>query len=395
MSVPASWAHAEPKGVREGPASAPLSILHLAAPAPAGGLETVVQSLAIGHHEAGHRVLVGAIVEPRGDEHPFVTPLRRAGVETVQLELSARAYLQERRKIRDLMMERRPDVLHTHGERTDVLHIGSARKLNVPAVTTVHGSSRLGGKARLHVPVQMCNLRRFASVVAVSRPLHESLAGFWVSRNRLHLIPNAWNGSRPSLDRSAARRALGLPQEGFIVGWVGRLIPVKRADLFLEAMALIDDADVSACVVGDGLEAQKLRSLATALGLDGRVMFAGAVKQAADLLPAFDALALSSSSEGTPVVLFEAMAAAVPIASTRVGGIPDILTEQEAIMVPPSDPVALAESIQAIRADPTAAQRRVRAAERRLLRDFAPETWLERYARVYRTAMAAREAAAA
>ena len=392
MSVSASSTPADLKRSPE-KTSAPLSILHVAAPAPAGGLETVVQSLAIGHHEAGHRVLVAAIVEPGRGDHPFIAPLLRAGGETLQLELPARAYLRERRMIGALLAERRPDVLHTHGERTDVLHIGTARRLNVPAVTTVHGSSRLGGRARLHVPVQMCNLRRFASVVAVSRPIHESLAGLWVSRHRLHLVPNGWNGSRPTLDRCAARRAMGLPPEGFVVGWVGRLIPVKQADLFLEAMAHIEDPAISACVVGDGLERDRLGSLASSLGLDGRVTFAGAVERAADLLPAFDAFVLSSASEGTPVVLFEAMAADVPIAATRVGGVPDMLSEEEAILVPPSDPTALAESIEAIRDDPAAARQRVIAAESRLVREFGFDAWLERYESVYRAAIRVGKAA--
>jgi glycosyltransferase involved in cell wall biosynthesis len=287
------------------------------------------------------------------------------------------------------MEELRPDVVHTHGERTDVLHIGAARKLGVPAVTTVHGSSRLGGKARLHVPTQLCILRRFAAVVAVSGPIHESLSGLWVRPSRVHRIPNAWDGNRPSLDRSAARRRLGLESEGFVVGWVGRLIPVKGADLFLRAIARADP-DIIACLIGDGGERDRIENLATSLGLEGRVRLAGAVDGAADFLPAFDALVLSSSSEGTPVVLFEAMAAGVPIVASAVGGVPDMLSTDEAILVLPGDPEALARAIGSVKANAAAAEARVRAADLRLRTEFDFETWLLRHERVYRSVLATR-----
>ncbi len=368
----------------------PLRVLHLAAPAEAGGLESVVRSLAVGHHGAGLSVKVVALVEPRDKEHPLVTSLREAGVDVLQLELSGRAYLEERRVVRRLATAWEPDVIHTHGERSDVLHIGAARRMGVPAVTTVHGSSRLGGKARLHVPIQLLNLRRFDAVVAVSRPLHRSLSGLWVSENHLHLVPNAWDGARPAKDREGARRALRLDPDSYVLGWVGRMIPVKGGDIFLRAAAQLDDAAATSCMIGDGLERARLEALASSLRLNGRVSFAGAVDRAAELMPAFDIFVLSSRSEGTPVVLFEAMAAGVPIVATEVGGVPDVLSGAHAVLVPPGDPAALARGIRAVMAAPAQAAERARAAERKLQEEFASEVWLQRYEAVYRQAICSR-----
>ena len=130
--------------------SEPLSILHIAAPGPVGGLERVLQALPIGQRKRGHRVRVALVVRAAEERDGFVAPLLAAGVEVDMLRLPARAYLQERRLIRELCARFRPDVVHTHGYRPDVLDAGIARSMGVPTVTTVHGSSRTRGLVRLY-----------------------------------------------------------------------------------------------------------------------------------------------------------------------------------------------------------------------------------------------------
>jgi len=104
---------------------------------------------------------------------------------------------------------------------------------------------------------------------------------------------------------------------------------------------------------------------------------------AARLFPAFDIFVLSSRTEGTPIVLFEAMASDVPVVATLVGGVPDILSAAEAALVPPNDPVALAAELRAVYRDPAPARARARRAQVRLERDFSLGPWLARYERIY------------
>lgn len=88
------------------------------------------------------------------------------------------------------------------------------------------------------------------------------------------------------------------------------------------------------------------------------------------------------------MVLFEAMSAGVPIVATRVGGVPDVVTPKEALLVPPEDPASLARAIQSVREDDSGARRRVEAGKRRLAEQFDPQSWVNGYEEVYRVARA-------
>jgi glycosyltransferase involved in cell wall biosynthesis len=138
-------------------------------------------------------------------------------------------------------------------------------------------------------------------------------------------------------------------------------------------------------MIGEGGDRDRLKEQATELGIADRVVWHGAVPNAGAVLPAFDAFVLSSRTEGTPIALFEAMFASVPIVATRVGGVPDVVTSEHALLVPSEDPSAIAEALAEIRRDPSAAIRRSELARDRLLQAFSPEAWLEAVEEVYRT----------
>ena len=365
--------------------SSSLSILHVTAPAEVGGLESVVRMLARGHRSMGHRVCVAGIVSPDSSARGFLDSLAGAGVEVIPIVLATRAYARERSAIARLCESLDPSVVHTHGYRSDVIDAGVARSMGIPVVTTVHGFTGGGLRNRIYERLQEHAFRRFDAVVAVSNPIARRLWGRGVPHAHVHVIPNAFDCALPVLDRGAARDVLGIPADQFVVGWVGRLSAEKGPDILVESMPALSISGVSASIVGGGPDEKGLRERAVRLGITRSIRWHGVVPAAGALFAAFDVLALSSRTEGVPITLLEAAAAGTPIVATRVGGVPDMLSDAEAILIPPGDSRSLAAAIEAVRSDPEAARSRAVAARSRIARDFALGPWLDRYESLYRT----------
>lgn len=368
-----------------------MRILHFLAPAPFGGLERIVESLAAEQARAGHDVHVAAVLDQGITGHILLRTLESCGVHTHALSVAARAYRRERRLIRALCKATHPDIVHTHGYRSDVLHGAVARKLGIATVTTSHGFILGGWKNSLYLHLQRRAFRHTDAVVAVSRPMADALRNDGIAEPRLHCIPNGWTDSIRFLDRSAARDVLNIDQDAFCFGFIGRIGVEKGPDTFIDAVARIDDG--TAVVIGDGRMRAELMER-SASHPTPRIAWAGALENAGTLMKAFDVLVLSSRTEGTPVVLLEAMAAGVPVIATRVGGVPDVVSEQEAILVAPEDPPALAAAMQSVLRDPAAARRRADAATQRLHSEFSAQQWLARYDIVYRGCLAGTPVAA-
>lgn len=364
-----------------------LSVVHLLAPATVGGLETVVETLAAGQAAAGDDVCVAAVLSDGDVEpHPFVEAVRGRGVDVEVLRLSGRAYVEERRRVADLLGRSGADVLHTHGYRPDVVAAPVARARGVGTVTTVHGYTGGGGvKGRLYEWLQTRAFRRFDAVVAVSEKLRGDLVRAGVPAARAHALPNAWESTSDLLPRRTARERLGLPPDEDVVGWVGRLSPEKAPDLALKALAASRTPCLHLSVIGSGPLEQEARALAATLGLGERVRWHGVVPRAGLALAALDVLLITSWTEGTPATLLEAMAAGVPVVSTAVGGIPAVVGSEEAWLVPAGDVDALAAALDQVLANPHAAQARAAAARRRLKASFAVGPWVERYRDIYQS----------
>src|SRR5207247_1226361 len=130
-------------------------------------------------------------------------------------------------------------------------------------------------------------------------------------------------------------------------------------DLFCEAVAHITSPDVQAVVVGLGPEGPWLdRRSAAEAGAGCPIRLLGSREGMARLLRAFDVLVLSSRTEGTPMILLEALAAGVPVVSLAVGGVPDVLDQESGWLVPSGDTAGLAEAIRQVLEHPLEGGRR-------------------------------------
>jgi glycosyltransferase involved in cell wall biosynthesis len=282
-----------------------------------------------------------------------------------------------------LLRKLKPGVLHTHGYRPDVVDSPVARRMGVGAVTTVHGFVGQGLRNVVYEWLQLRAFRRFDAVVPVSEGLGRQLVEAGVQENRIRVIRNAWIPAQEPLGRREARELLGLPQEPFTVGWVGRLTREKNVGTLIRAFSLLEIPEARLSLIGGGEEEPPLRALAGELNVLDRVHWHGVVPEARNLFAAFDVFALTSRSEGTPMVLLEAMASGTPVVTAGVGGIPDVVSVDEAILVPPGEPETVAEALRSVFHQPRLAEDRARSARRRVEKEFTLDLWLDRYEEVY------------
>ncbi len=358
-----------------------LTIAHLTAPAAFGGLERVVAGLARVSVARGHRVVLVLTLEVGGTVPGWAEALSGAGVILEPVFLPPRAYRSERRAVRALLSRHAVDVVHTHGYRSDVVHAGTAKGAGLPLVSTAHGFATTRGIGLLYEWLQRRAWRTFDAVVVVSKPLLEVLARAGVPRDRLVFIRNGLDGNTAPRSRDDARARLGLPQAGAVVGWVGRFSEEKDPGAAIEALALSRDRDLRLCMIGAGPLLDACRALTHERGVADRVTFAGAVADAGQLLRAFDALMLTSRTEGTPMVILEAAAAGVPVVATSVGGVPDLLEEDGGWLAPAGRADGIAAAVADLMADAAEARRRADRLQARLM--AGPEDWVERYLDLY------------
>jgi len=357
-------------------------ILHTLAPAMVGGLERVVETLSMLQARRGQPVGVAAILTAGATEPLMLTRLRDAGVDVRLVATSPRAYRQQVSELSEAVRASGAQVIHSHGYHADILSAVVGRGARVPIVSTVHGFTGGSAKNRLYEWLMVRAHRRFDAVVAVSRPIAQRLIRAGVPPATVRVIRNGFVGGTVSAVEKAdpANSPTTSTREAV---WVGRVSWEKGLDVMVRALPLLADLGVRLTVIGDGPEVGAVRQLAVDLNVESRVRWLGSVPLAGELIAHYEVFVLSSRTEGTPITLLEAMNARTPIVATAVGGVPDVVSEETAHVVPPESPQALATAIRDVFIHPDHARTRAEAASARLAAEFAPDPWVDAYSEVY------------
>jgi glycosyltransferase involved in cell wall biosynthesis len=369
---------AAPRADRPDTALRSVRMLQLIAPAPFGGAESVTRALS---REYPGQALLVALTQ-FGGAHPFVEQSQEEGLEVVQLSAGRRRYDKEIAAVREQIAQFRPDVVHTHVYHSDFVGYRAAKTFGLPVVAHVHGITGGDRKDRFYQWLDLKLLRRFDALVCVSESVRQKILDARCAPERVHLVPNPYS-AQPGMGRAEARAALGLNDQRPVVGWIGRVSIEKGADLFAQALAKLPKPRPLAVIIGAGPEDERLRRVIQELQLENDVRLIGERPNAGRLLRAFDALVLSSRTEGLPMVLLEAMGAKVPIVSFAVGGVPDAIDEQTAWMATEGDTGALADAIARSLANPVEATRRSVKAEEIVQQRYSAEVWANRIARIH------------
>lgn len=323
-------------------------ILHVITTLLRGGAETHLLDLARGQKAAGNDVSVAFL---KGD--PYWGPaLNDAGVPVTDLGLSRYGDPRPATRLRNLIADTRPDVLHAHMPpaelytRFALLGTGS----RTPLVVSKHNDEPFhtmpGGMA-----LGRWVIKRASRVIAISDAVSRYTAV------RLSVDPARLRTIHYGIDPApyfavtrdealALRRSFGIADDELLIGTVCRLVPQKNIPLLLTAFSKLK-ARARLMIVGTGVLADELRAYSEELGLAERVIWTGFRADIPQLMSAFDVFALSSRYEGFGLVLLEAMAASRPVVATNVSAIPEVVVDGvTGCLVPAGDADAFAAALE-------------------------------------------------
>ncbi len=369
-------------------------ILYVITKANWGGAQHYVYDLAAAAQAAGHRVRVAV-----GGTGPLSEKLTAEGIRVIPLTSlkQKRTFLSDLLSFSSLfsliriMREERPDIVHTNSAKAGGLGALTARLVGIPRIIfTAHGwefnaprswLSRLGIRLFSWLTVLLSH-----TTICVSDAVRRDMVWMPYTRKKLVVIHNGI-ACRTPLSREEARAVLAPHSVGkYWIGMISELHPTKRIEDAIHAMKIIAEAHPEAIlvVIGEGRERVKLEDLIRELHLRNHVSLAGFHRNTASLLSAFDLFVHSSQSEALGFVLLEAGCASLPVVATKVGGIPEIILDDDhGILVPPRNPEALATAIESLMKDPSRAHELGARLHARVLHSFSLEKMMKKTINLY------------
>jgi glycosyltransferase involved in cell wall biosynthesis len=264
-----------------------------------------------------------------------------------------KAYVEVKKLIKDF----RPDIVHTHAAKPGAIGRLAAAAAGVPVILhTFHGhvfhSYFSSLKSKFFIQTERFLASKSDAIIAISEQQRKELVhDFQIAPDhKFRLVPLGFNLDKfqtaQEEKRKQFRNEFGLADDEIAIGIIGRLVPVKNHDLFLNALKHVlihTSKKVKAFIIGDGETRQHLETLAAQEGISFStekstthphpLVFTSWRSDVDYINAGLDILTLTSLNEGTPVSLIEAQAANKPIVSTRVGGIGDIVVENETALL--------------------------------------------------------------
>ena len=366
----------------------PIRVLQLLVSTSPGGGPRHVYDLVRNLSRSEFEFMVGA---PR--DGIFFERFQELGIPVTEIPLGQVGIRQLFATIR-LIRHHGVDLVHTHGKGPGLYGRLAARWLGIPAVHTFHGihyGSYPWIGQRLYLMLERYLARLSHTIINVSASQEaEGLNLQLFSAGQSVVITNGVDFEEMDhllLESPVKRESLGLGPNDFVLGCVSRFDPVKRLEVLLDALGRLRDRipDVMLVLVGGGGEEDRIRHLARRLGLQDRVIFTGFLEAPARIYPALDLYLSTSSKEGLPLALVEAMGAGLATVATDVPGHRDVLRQgKTGLLIPADNDSALADAVVSLWSDPIKRAALSKAARQWAREELGIEQMLKRTAVAYR-----------
>lgn len=314
---------------------------------------------------------------------PLAAGLEAAAIPVLHLNRSHQAALWSWKPLLQLLRQERTHVLHSHKIGPNAWGTTIGRIARVPVIVA---HDHAGERARMRHVVNRELIGRGADAfVTVSEAHRTSVIDVeGVQPDKVRVIRNGIERLRPVT--TDLRRDLRIPANAPVVGSIAVLRPEKALEVLIEAAGLLAPRFpcLRVLIAGNGTEKHSLRELVRRLRLEETVSLIGFRQDIANVLAALDVAVFSSDREGMPLAMIEAMAAGRPIVATRIEGITELVTDgEEALLVPPRHPGALAEAVTRLLEDRELRDRFGARAQERQRRELDIQTTVQAFQDLY------------
>ncbi|MDH4187440.1 MAG: glycosyltransferase [Nitrospira sp.] len=357
-------------------------IVHLVSGDAWGGLEAMVLDLLC---SAAYRARTETAIIVL-NEGRFASRARARGLRVVVVPESAMPFRSLVRELRRVIGDLKPDIIHTHRYKEILLGAILSPVSVARHVVTIHGyepPASVFVRVRTALSNSVCigaALVRGARFIVVADHLR---ACFKIPKNRCVTIHNGIQIPEPV--RCAPEQGLHDLPKAAVVGWVGRMVPVKGLPTLFEAIAEMTwTPPPTLLLLGDGPERASLEQLALSLGISSRVHFQGFVEDTRPFYGQMDLFALPSHHEGIPIALLEALGAGLPVVAASVGGIPHVIGVSGAgVLIDSRSPSVWAKALTEILQDRTSMKALGERARSHIQANFSVEGMACRYVVLY------------
>lgn len=279
----------------------------------------------------------------------FIQEARRNGLNLVLLNqrvmIDPSLIMQARR----IVLEQGINLIQTHGYKSNVMGFFLRSMCRQPWIAFAHGYTDDNRKVRLYNRIDRAVLRRADQIVTVSDSLRLSLIGSGIREDKIRVIYNAieLTDVKPTTEATEVKKRHGISADQRVVGVVGRLGPEKGQLVFLKAMkkAVRGCPKLIALIIGEGQDQEMLKDYCRENRLTEHVIFSGYQENIDDYYQIIDVLVVPSLSEGLPNTVLEAMSFGIPVLATSVGGIPEVIGDENGVLVRPNDSEALSDAM--------------------------------------------------
>lgn len=251
--------------------------------------------------------------------------------QAFEIEMNARFSLSAIRALVKLIKRQDIDIIHTHGYKSDIMGLIAARLTGIKSVSTPHGFGEISGlKMKTFVALGKFALRFFDSVVPLSEQLVDIIKQAGIAKKKIHFIRNAVD--LKEVEQYRVKKGIKVESDCKLrIGYIGRMIPSKKIDDILNIYNQIwlENNNVEIQLLGDGESKAEMEKLAAMLPSTESIHFLGFRNDRLQLLSQFDLFVMTSSHEGIPRCLMEAVAMEIPVAAYNIPGVDQLVVHEK------------------------------------------------------------------